>query len=436
MQPMERNVSDRIEGLLGAAIAASGYEALDRKMTLPQVRQWAEFNRTRRGWIRAEVPQPEATELSEALSPVLERFTNPETGHVGFAPYDVIGGELLDVTVNRLVADMVASAAMLGPKRVVSAVLAWAEGAPGSYVRTCVLRGIELPEPLAHPDVGIRFEKLPDRSSDLEQYCSEAGPFLNATDLMNQPVLRFDVSVKPMFYLPNADEGARDRMTRIRNNAIVAPALQDFDLNNLLDALSLVCRSSVQSIYEWDEYSDEMLLMRYAGSPGFMRRNVPRFHSRWPDSIPLGPELLADAMTVIAQMDGRSDLHVAVSRWKNSGVALDAANRMIDLRTVLECLYARDANQELAFRTALCGAMHLAPTAAERTVYYSKLLAFYRKASSVVHGGKQADDEDLVKWCYETCRRAILKRLGEPQELDRTALMLGLHQPTSEGPRP
>ncbi len=262
-----------------------------------------------------------------------------------------------------------------------------------------MLRGIDLPDPLEHLGLGIRFEKLPDRSGNLEQYYSEAGPLLNATDLMNQPVLWFDdVSVKPMFYLPNADEDALARLRRIRDNAVVAPALQDFDLNNLLDALSLVCRSSVQSIYEWDEYSDEMLLMRDTGSPGFMMRNVPRFASGWPDSIPLGPELLADAMTVIAQMDGRSDLHVAVSRWKNSGVALDAANRMIDLRTVLECLYAQDENPELALRTALRGAMHLAPTAEERMVYYRNLRAFYRKASRVVHGGKEAYDDDLVKW--------------------------------------
>ena len=98
-------------------------------------------------------------------------------------------------------------------------------------------------------------------------------------------------------------------------------------------------------------------------------------------------------------MEGRSDLDVAVSRWKNSAVALDAANRMIDLRTVLESLYAQDASQELAFRTALCGAMHLAPATLERTAYYGKLRDFYRMASRVVHGGKHAEDENLVKWC-------------------------------------
>ena len=429
---MGENASDRIKGLLSAATAASVYEVQETKMALAQVRQWAEFNRDRawRGWIKPEVPKAEAAGLAEALSPVLQDFTNPDTGHVGFAAYDAIAGMVMDVTVERLVADMVASAALLGPDRVVSAVLGWAEGAPGRYVRTWALRGIELPEPLASVDTGIRFEKLPDRSD--HPYYSEASPTLDASELLNQPVLRFDVTVHPMFYRPKADEDASDRMRRVRNNAIVAPVLEKLDLNKLLDALSLVCRSSVLAVCEWDDYEDEMLLMRYAGTAGSMLRNVPRFDSRWPDSMPLTADRLAHAMEVVGQMEGRSDLDVAVSRWKNSAVALDPANRMIDLRTVLESLYTQDASQELAFRTALCGAMHLAPATSERTAYYRKLRDFYRMASRVVHGGKQAEDENLVKWCYETCRRAILKRLGEPRELDWTALMLGLYEGTGE----
>ena len=431
---MERNVRNRIEGLLGAAVAASVYEVSDRRMSLAQVQPWVQFNRARRGWIRANVPQAEADGLAEALSPVLERFKNTDTGHIGFAAYDVISGLVEDVTFDRLVADMVTSAAILGPDRVVSAVLAWADGEPGKYVRTWVLRGVELPEPLGLRDKGIRFEKLPDRSDN--QYYGDDSPFLSISELLNQPVLRFDVTVDPMFYTPWADENALDRMTRVRNKAVVAPALQDLDLNRLLDALSLVCRSSVQAIYEWNDYDDEMLLMRHAGSNGPMMRNVPRFDSRWADSLPLTAERLSHAMTVVGQMDGRSDLDVAVSRWKNSAVALDAANRMIDLRTVLESLYAQDASQELAFRTALCGAMHLAPTSAERLVYYRKLRDFYRLASRVVHGGQLVDNEELVKWSYETCRCAILKRLGEPRKLDWTALMLGLHEAFGEDPRP
>ena len=104
-------------------------------------------------------------------------------------------------------------------------------------------------------------------------------------------------------------------------------------------------------------------------------------------------------------------------------------------QTTSESLYAQDASHELAFRTALCGAMHLAPTSTVRLGYYHKLWDFYRMASRVVHGGEPVDNEDLVKWSYETCRRAILKRLGEPGKLDWTALMLGLHEASGEDPR-
>ena len=418
----------RIESLLSAATAASVYEVQGTSMALAQVRHWAEFNRDRawRGWIQAEVPKAEAASLAEALSPVLAEFTNPDTGHVGFAAYDAIAGWVTDVTVERLAEDMVASAVLLGSNRVVSAVLDWAEGAPGRYVRTWVLRGIELPEALASEDTGIRFEKLPDRP-DNPRY-SDVSPILSVSQMLNQPVLRFDVTVHPMFYRPKAGEDAMDRMRRVGNDAIVAPVWKKLDLNKLLDALSLVCRSSVMTVCEWDDYEDEMSLMRCGGTGGSMMRNVPLFDSRWPDSMPLTAERLAHAMTVVGQMEGRTDLDVAVSRWKNSAVALDAANRIIDLRTVLESLYAQDGNQGLAFRTALCGAMHLAPAKGERKAYYCKLRRFYSMASRVVHGGKHAEDENLVKWCYETCRCAILKRLGEPRKLDWTELMLGLYE--------
>ena len=83
-------------------------------------------------------------------------------------------------------------------------------------------------------------------------------------------------------------------------------------------------------------------------------------------SKPLTAERLEHAEKVMGQMNGRSDLKVAVARWKNTAVALDAANRVIDLRTVLEGLYAQGMNQELRFRTALCGTLHLAPTIADR----------------------------------------------------------------------
>ena len=128
---------------------------------------------------------------------------------------------------------------------------------------------------------------------------------------------------------------------------------------------------------------------------------------------------------------------MAVARWKNSSVALDAANRIIDLRTVVECLYAQDASHELGLRTALCGAWHMAPTADERAAHYDKFRKLYGAASRVVHGRKPgAYHGDLARWAHDACRRAILKRLEEPRELDWTAMMLGLPQPSDGDPCP
>jgi len=128
---------------------------------------------------------------------------------------------------------------------------------------------------------------------------------------------------------------------------------------------------------------------------------------------------------------------MAVARWKNSSVALDAANRIIDLRTVVECLYAQDASHELGLRTALCGAWHMAPTADERAAHYDKFRKLYGAASRVVHGRKPgAYHGDLARWANDACRRAILKRLEEPRELDWTAMMLGLPQPSDGDPCP
>ena len=75
------------------------------------------------------------------------------------------------------------------------------------------------------------------------------------------------------------------------------------------------------------------------------------------------------------------------------------------------------------------------PTSVRRIT--DKFRKLYGAASRVVHGRKPgADDGDLVRWAHETCRCAILKRLEEPSELDWTALMLGLPQPSDRDPCP
>lgn len=424
------HINNRIEGLLGAAVAASSFTMRDTRLTSEQVRQWAPFDRLMRRRIRVEVPQPETADLAEALGRVLDRFTDPKTGRIGFAPHDLIGGPVTGMTIDLLATGMVTAAAILGTDRVVSTVLSWAEGEPCAYVYTWVLHGVDVPDPLELRK-GVRFEKLPERSGDLFEHI-EDWSHVGVSELAGQPVLRCDFSVDPMFYKLDAGEDA----DRIRSTAVKGPRPRDLNLRYLLDALSLVCGRSVQVVYEWNEYTEEMLLLT-GGSTGLFTHNVHRFHSRASDWTALTEERLGDVETVMGQLDGRDDLEVAIARWKNSSVVTDAANRIIDLRTVLECLYTKGERQELGFRAALCGAWHMAPTADERSAYYDKFHKLYGAASRVVHGGKAgADDGNLAQWAHDACRRAILKRLEEPRELDWTALMLGLPQPSDRDPRP
>ena len=418
-------VSYRIEQLLDKAALSSSYDVMGTKMTLAHLRQWLEYNKGRRHWVRANVPNSEAFTLANSLSSVLDRFTNSDTSHIGFTPYDVIGGIVVDVTLDDIVKSMVSAAAILGSHSVVASILGWAAGNTETYVRTWVLRGVDLPEHLELRS-GIRFETLPDRIDSLSQFGVD-WPTVNVTELQNQPVLRMNVVIDPMFYEPNSEEDSLSRINRLNREAVTIPRLLNINLDDMLDAVSLVCRSSVQVVYEWNEFKDEMLLMRHAGSPSLLLHNISRFDQKQPDSKPLTADRLRRADIVMDQMNGRTDLKVAVSRWKNSAVALDAANRVIDLRTVLESLYAGSSNQELRFRTALCGALHLATSPCERTTYYDKFRELYDLASRVVHGNDSVTiDDELMKWTFEASRRAILKRLEEPRNLDWKALMLGL----------
>ena len=121
-------VSYRIEQQLDKAALSSSYDVMGTKMTLAHLRQWLEYNKGRRHWVRANVPNSEAFTLANSLSSVLDRFTNSDTSHIGFTPYDVIGGMVVDVTLDDIVTSMVSSAAILGSRRVVASILGWAAG--------------------------------------------------------------------------------------------------------------------------------------------------------------------------------------------------------------------------------------------------------------------------------------------------------------------
>ena len=383
-----------------------------------------------------EVPRRELKALVEALSEPLGAFTNPDTRAIGFALHDFMPGIVQDVTVDLFATDLVRTAAVLGSGRTLSIVAGWMSGEPAEYSHVRVLRGVSVPDPVAFGE-GVRFEKLSTEGKDVAEYTD--GSLMSRFDLVGQPAMRTTMRVGSIFYRPEGSERNGLGRRGARPPDIVGPEVATGKrFADLLNALSLACSSCVQVAYEWSEYGDELLLMRGGGvSSGPTMYNVPRFGFRQiaAGEFEITPARLAEANSILSRMSGRRDLDIAIERWKNSMVALDEANRIIDLRTVLESLYCGGARDELKLRTTLRGALHLAPTPADRRDYYAKLRALYDLGSKVVHGGRlrnRDDANDLVAWSYSELRRAILKRLEEGPTMDWDALMLGLAQPPIE----
>ena len=368
--------------------------------------------------------------LVAAIEPHLEQYINRDTGRVGFAPYDfMLGMDEQCPTLKRLARSMVSAAAVTGSgRRIASAVLNWAHGEPGSYTATSVLSGTHVPEPFQFSR-GIKFENLSIYLNDLADLVHGFAHQITESHLAGRSVMRITHTVHAMFYRPEPDE---DMLTRLRANRarIAAPqGAEHLHEDRLTEALSLVCGASVQVAYRWPEYGDEVPLLR--GDIGAGRMFNPSAADHGLQNDPLTRETLHEAIAVIGKRSSRPDLDVAVARWQNSmSSATDFVNSIIDLRTVIECIYTPGVQQELRFRIALLGALHMAPSEDQRIPYYNKLRDLYDAASKLVHGGTVDRDRgrlrELAEWAQEFCRQAILKRLDEPPPTKQWAVELAL----------
>ena len=420
-----------VSAILESAVSASSFRAHNNTTLTPSsVRAWAEHFRSERAWVRAEVPEPVSEAMIAAIEPHLERYINRDTGRVGFAPYDfMLGMDEQCPTLKRLAQSMVSAAAVTGSgRRIASAVLNWAHGEPGTYTETSVLSGTHLPEPFQYAS-GIKFENLSVYLDDLVDLVHGFARQITESHLAGRPVMRLTHTVHAMFYRPAPHE---DMLTRLRANRARIEAPKDaehFHEDRLSEALSLVCGASVQIAYRWPEYGDEVTLLR--GDHGAGRMFKPSAQDHGLQNDPLTRDTLSKAIAVIGKRSSRRDLDVAVARWQNSmSSATDFVNSVIDLRTAIECIYAPGVRQELRFRTALLGALHMAPSENQRITYYNKLKDLYDLASKLVHGGtvdrEQGRLRELAEWAREFCRQAILKRLDEPPPEDQWAVELAL----------
>ncbi|MDE2807314.1 MAG: hypothetical protein OXN90_02750 [Gemmatimonadota bacterium] len=437
-----------VDSALNAALNSSTFksEIGNIKVPLAEIKNWETSLGFGKMWVRPTVPERQLSALVDALRPHLEQFTNKKTGLIGFAPCDFLDTTLTQPTMERFASKMVLAAAMTDSYRTVEAVLGWALGKPENFVTTTVVAGIDLDDPLEIAE-GLRFEKLPYDEQAIRHMIRD-WPHVNSVYLMGKTILRADHIVRSMFYRLN--DGKESIIDRLRINPAgihMSPAAQPYnDLRPLFDVMSLICNTCVQVEYRWNEYSDVVFYL--IGHEGHVRPSdlfLPRTQGLPPK---LTRDLFDQSLDTLVQRRGRTDLDVAIARWRNSLVAPDSANRIIDLRTVLESLYATGTG-EYRFRVPLIGALYLAPTKAERQSYYAKLRALYDLASELVHGSagggssgkkrKKLDlsdfDEDpvtgrprddLVSWSQDYCRRAILKRIGESPDSPKHVWTLNL----------
>lgn len=155
-----------------------------------------------------------------------------------------------------------------------------------------------------------------------------------------------------------------------------------------------------------------------------------------PDSLstlrgsPLSTDHTAVVEELLAKLQANQSagLAMALRRWMRSKAQTDVADQFIELRIALESLFLKDSSGESRFRVASHAAWYLGQSLEERTAHQKTVSVAYEVASRAVHTGAVKNAEhgrELLVAAQGLVRRAILKRLDEPNEPDWGKLVLG-----------
>ena len=143
--------------------------------------------------------------------------------------------------------------------------------------------------------------------------------------------------------------------------------------------------------------------------------------------INLCEKRLGQLLHQLHRADART--RVSVSRWKSAmGPMGGLADRFIDLRIALECLFLhQQPGPELKFRLAVNGAWLVGESGTDRRQVWDTLRFAYDLASSAVHQGTVKDNKQnraTLEKALAVCRKGILKVLDEGSVADWTDLIL------------
>lgn len=273
------------------------------------------------------------TELRRHLAP----FEDQNTGHIGFKLHSFHPAPT-PPTIDTLAERVLLAAAVHGARPVAVLVANWVSGAPVTCEEVLRLEGIRLPKRYEFQP-GVRLDTiLGDEAKDLtirdHRMPIEALHAL-PTELTG-PALVFDrFLAAPVFFKPDNQDHEREDLQ--------GPCMDNHEIGELVDSLSLSCNNNVGVSHSWTRFSK---LLRVVNSMGG-RSHMTYLGNTSRSQVELTPEMLRSARDILGQRTGRRDLDVPIRRWKNSKSARNAEDRLIDLRVVLEALYAGGAAAEL-----------------------------------------------------------------------------------------
>lgn len=344
------------------------------------------------------------TELTKHLGP----FAHPSTGDIGFKLRSFMGGRN-PLTIESFSERVLITAAILGPQSVADLVMGWIQGKRINCEEVLLLSGLSLGQQLnmAHP--GVRFESIQGEEADF--IAGTAHGIVQAMhilpiDLMG-PALVFDRWMDPpIFSSAPAEEKSKDHL---------GPFMGNREISELLDSLSLACNTHVEVKRSWMRHEEHFRLLNPGG-----RSYMSYFgRERAAQTVDLTSERLRFAESILSGRAGRNDLDLAIDRWKKSVSSSNPHDQLIELRVVLEALYAGGASSEVRFRVALHGAWHL-----RRKNYFVLFKKIYDDASRVIHAARPKPNRELIENARDACRDAIIKRLTEDEGTDFTKEIL------------
>ena len=373
-------------------------------------------------------------DVSSILRAVIADFVDPDSDSVGHAL--PVAGDLestgcfertgvnsraLVSSVNAFAAALVKAVAVLGADRVSDLVAEWSGGRPLTY-RTVVVVPVTVTKAIAPTD-GVDIVPLPMSTDELPSWLP-SGNRIDASAYLGQTLVSVETEAKPALFRPESD----------RRRGIVR-ARPRFAVGTILEALSLTCNTSVDAGLCFNDYGELAPLVNRTWWGTLQPRAGLGQWSLSTDcrtgvrtlKLPDGASRDISEGTIRTTLKGlekhaKTNIPVAVARWKKSMVRGNLIDQFIDLRIALEALLSSPKGSHLALR----GACLLGADASDWRAKKRTLRKAHKIASIALHKGalqRSAKNLALLAEAQKLCRMGIARVLRHGPVTDWKSLI-------------